>query len=156
LKGISPVVAVVILMALVVTLGIMVSIWTTGWFSTQRSAQEFGCASRSRYIIENAKYYLSETTLKFRITNKGDEGLYEFAVSLYNGTMTENMITTAGNITLSEAITSTNKLGREESVYMAVNLSGGRNMGPTLTQVRVKNGACESISAIIDYIDQKS
>lgn len=154
MKGISPIVAVVILMALAVTIGIMVSIWMTGWVSTQRESEEFGCAGRTRYIIESAKYTQSDTGLRFRLTNKGGEGIYGFDLMLFNGTDSETLAYNSPNITLSDNISASNKLGREESVYVEVNLSGGKGMGTTLTELRVKNKACEAVSAVSDYVRQ--
>ncbi len=155
MKGISPIVAVVILLALAVTIGVLVSIWVTSWISTQRESEEFGCAARTRYIMESTKYIQSESVLRFRITNKGDEGIYGFDVVLYNDTMTESFAHSSPNVTFSANISETNKLAREESVYMSINISGGRNMGTTLTQVKVKNGACGAITAIADFIKQE-
>lgn len=155
MKGISPIVAVVVLLALAVTIGVIVSIWITSWVSTQRESEEFGCAARTRYIIEGAKYTRSETFLRFRITNKGEEGIYGFGVILYNKTMVETFAYNAPNVTLSANISGTNKLAREESVYMSINISGGRNMGLTLTQVKVKNSACGAVIATADFIRQE-
>jgi len=155
MRGISPIVAVVVLLALAITIGVIVSIWITNWVSTQRESEEFGCATRTRYIIESAKYIQSDSILRFRITNKGDEGIYGFGVILYNKTMAETFAYNAPNVTLSANISETNKLAREESVYMSINISGGRNMGLTLTQVKVKNRACGAVTAPADFIRQE-
>lgn len=154
MRGVSPIVAVIVMVALAVTMGVMVSIWMTGWVSTQKGSEEFGCAARTRYLIESAKYTQSDSGLRFRLTNMGEEGLYGFDIMLFNGTNSETFAYNSPNITLSENISQSNKLEREESVYVVVNLSGGRNMGATLTEVRVKNMACGAVTAIADYVRQ--
>ena len=115
----------------------------------------FGCAARTRYIIVGVKYTQADSVLRFKITNKGDEGIYGFGVILYNKTMIETFAYNAPNVTLSANISETNKLAREESVYMSINISGGHNMGLTLTQVKVKNSACGAVTATADFIRQE-
>lgn len=80
-KGISPVVATVIMIAVAVAVGVMVSTWVTHLIEDQTSQSQL-CAIDTLYNIESAKFNLSGSNqLWLKVTNKGEEELYGFGSS---------------------------------------------------------------------------
>ncbi|MBM3303835.1 MAG: hypothetical protein FJY76_01970 [Candidatus Aenigmarchaeota archaeon] len=152
-KGVSPVIATILLIAVAISVGIMVTTWITHWVVTQTSSQSIACAINTNYVIDTAEFNKStalNSTLLLKVTNRGSEGLYGFGVVLDNGT-TIMMLNSTSSLISQGGISSGNKLGREQPVYVAVNLTnttaGHTRLGCTLTEVKVTNDACPAVSA---------
>jgi len=156
-KGISPVVAVVLLIAVAVTVGMMVTTWITHWVTEQTDKPSLTCAINTIYVIDSARFnYTGNDALLIKITNEGSEGLYGFGLILDNGTIIRQINSSHPNITISPSVSETNKLTQEHSAYITLqnlsffNLSApswGPNFGKTLTEVKVTNDACTARTA---------
>lgn len=149
-KGISPVIAVVIMIAVAITTGVMLSTWVTQWVNHQTSDSSMACVIRTSYIIESAKFNESgDNYLIIKVTNQGAEGIYGFGVIVDNSTEIYQFNSTDTRITLSPNITSSNKLTREGSVYVKLNAGSNpyRTAVSTANEIRITNNACDSVSA---------
>ncbi len=157
-KGISPVIAIVIMIAVAIATGVMLSTWATQWVNRQTSDSSMACVIRTNYIIESANFNNSgDNYLIIKLTNQGAEGLYGFGVIIDNATDIYQFNSTDSRITLSPNITSTNKLAREGSVYIKLDLDAStyyRNVGATANEIRVTNNACDSVSAKTSDIEK--
>jgi len=161
-KAISPVISVVLLIAVAVSVGILVTTWVTHWVVSTTGSSSISCAVNTNYIIEEAKFNISSAynnTLLVKITNKGTEQLYGFGAILDNGTKVV-IINSNDSIIDQGGISSTNKLKREESVYITINLTnttlGYPTLGATLTEVKIRNDACPAVSTSTSTITQGS
>jgi len=156
-KGISPVVASVILIAVSVSIGVIVSTWITHLIQEETSGSKL-CAVNTLYNIERAKFNISgKNSLWLKITNEGEEKLYGFGVIMDNGTIILSMNSSNSRINQGN-ISSTNKLLRKASVYIKVNLTNTtsdnfnyESFGTSLTtsssvEIVVTNDACDAIS----------
>ncbi len=87
-KGVSPVVATVLLVAVAVSIGIAVTTWVTHWVSTETQATGMDCSLRTTYGIDSAVFNESGDDILFvKITNKGEQAIYGFAAVLDNGSV---------------------------------------------------------------------
>ena len=157
-SGLSPIVSVVLLIAVAVAVGIMVTTWITGWVSQQTSSTALACAINTNYVIDSAAVNQSSTnTLLIRLSNRGSLGLYGFGVVLDNGTRVVQLNSSSSMIDQG-GISTANKLGREQTTYLLVNMSNATLGYPehlaTLTEVRVTNDACNAVSAKTTSISQ--
>jgi len=159
-KGISPVVASVILIAVSVSVGVMVSTWITHLIEQEISQDEL-CSINTNYNIESAKFNSSgNNTLWLRIKNEGEYELYGFGVILDNGTQIIIM-NSSDNRTNQGGISATNKLKRKYSMYLKVNLTNTteesidyQGFGLSLTtssntKITVFNDACTATDSEI-------
>jgi flagellin-like protein len=154
-KGVSPVIATVLLIAVAIAIGILVTTWITHWTSTQISSQPITCAINTNYIIESVEYNKTGgDTLLVKVTNKGAENLYGFSAVLDNGTHILDVNSTSWRINQG-GISKTSPLRREKSAYVTVNLTINYTaLGDTLTDVRILNEACNAVSARTTFITQ--
>jgi len=157
-KGVSPVIATILLIAVAISVGIMVTTWITHWVVTQTSSESIACAINTNYVIDAAEFNKStalNSTLLLKVTNRGSQGLYGFGVILDNGT-TILMLNSSSSLINQGGISSGSKLGREQPIYLTVNLtnttSGHTRLGCTLTEVKVTNDACPAVSASTNVI----
>ena len=157
-KGISPIIAIVIMIAVAITTGVMLSTWVTQWVSHQTSDSSMACVIKTNYIIEAAKFNQSgDNYLVIKVTNQGSEGLYGFGIIIDNTSEIFQFNSTDSLITLSPNITSSNKLEREASAYVKLDLdtdASSRNLGATANEIRITNKACDSVSAKTTSIDK--
>jgi flagellin-like protein len=157
-KGISPVVAVVLLVAVAISLGMLVTSWITHLYY-EISGGESACAINTNYIIDSvewnrtAKSPTYNSTLLIKITNKGKQQLYEFGVEVLNGS---RIVEFDSAIVNQGGISSNAKLDRERSVYLLVNLTNESFNYPAFgrslltsddVSIKVTNGACKAVSA---------
>lgn len=156
-RGISPVIASVILIAVSVSIGVIVSTWITHLIQEQTTGSRL-CAINTLYNIENARWNISaNNSIWLKITNEGEEELYGFGVVMDNGTII--LVMNSTNIRIDQSnISSSNKLGRKESVYIKINLTNTtsdafnyQSFGLTLTtssrtEIVVTNTACNAIA----------
>jgi flagellin-like protein len=92
-KGISPVVAVVVLIGIAVMLGGLVSSWISSF--VMDSSQHDTCAITTTYTISDAQ--VNQTSGKLRVTlkNTGKDSVYNFSVEADNGTLIEVLAATS-------------------------------------------------------------
>ena len=152
MKGVSPVIATILLIAVAISVGIMVTTWITHWVVTQTSSESIACAINTNYVIDSAEFNKStalNATLLLKVTNRGSEKLYGFGVILDNGTSIL-MLNSTSSLIDQGSISIGNKLNRESSAYVKVNLTnttaGYTTMGTTLTEVKLTNDACPAVS----------
>lgn len=156
-KGVSPIVAAVVLLAVAITVGVVVSTWVSNWAATQISPESLACAAKTRYTIDSAKFNDSgDNKLILKLTNRGEVNLYGFGVYLDNGTVIRYYNSTSGEVAVDPSVSSTNPLAREETVYLDLDLTAAadeslnvfnRTLLKSLEEVRVTNLACESYTA---------
>jgi flagellin-like protein len=84
-KGVSPVVAVVILVGLAVMIGGLVSSWLTSFVAD--SARQDTCAITTTYTLTEPTYNPTSGELKVRLKNTGNNELYNFTFEADNGTV---------------------------------------------------------------------
>jgi flagellin-like protein len=84
-KAISPMIALVIMIAIVVTLGGMITSWLSGFVS--ESSQHDTCAIDTVYTLSDASYNASSGQIRVKVKNSGKEDLYNFTVEADNGTL---------------------------------------------------------------------
>ena len=157
-KGISPIVAVVLLVAVAISLGMLVTSWITHMYY-DISGGEGACAISTNYVIDSAEWNKTtksasyNSTLLLKITNKGKMKLYDFGVEILNGTRIEGF---TKDVVDQGGISSANKLDRERSAYLLVNLTNSTFDYPAFgrslltsddVNIKVTNGACAAISA---------
>jgi flagellin-like protein len=152
-KGVSPIIATILLIAVAISVGIMVTTWITHWVVTQTSSESIACAVNTNYIIDSAEFNKStalNSTLLVKITNKGAEKIYGFGAFLDNGTYILPLNSSSSLIDQG-GISSANKLGQESSAYIKINLTnttaGYTALGCALSALKITNDACPSISA---------
>lgn len=142
MKGVSPVVASVILIAVAVVVGVMVSTWVTHWTATQTETTQ-SCAINTQYVIDSATFTSSTNETRARITNKGSEGIYGFEMTVDNGTDLIRFST----ITETPSTSSTNKLTQGNSAYLSATAVGDFNITlcSQAKEIRVSNRGCPSV-----------
>lgn len=159
LKGISPIVAAVLLIAVAVSVGVLATTWVRNWVMEQTQEELLSCVLDTEYHVSDVEYNSTSELMKMKLTNKNKRKLYDFGLILDNGTTQLDISYNDSNITLSPSISSSNKLDRERSVYLTLNLSdysGYATMGTTVTTVYVTNQVCTSVTAKTTTITQKS
>jgi len=113
-KAISPIIAIVILIALVITLGGIISAWLSGFVSD--ASQHDTCAITTLYALSDASYSASNGQIKVKVKNSGRDDLYNFTIEADNGTVIA--------IIQSSFPSATYKLSPGQSQYILANSSG--------------------------------
>ena len=102
-KGISPIVAVVLLVAVAISLGMLVTSWITHLYYDVSGGDD-QCALSTNYIIDSAEWNQTSksasynSTLLIKVTNKMKNKLYDFSVEINNGTIIAKQVETQGCI----------------------------------------------------------
>ncbi len=156
MKGISPIIAVVLLIAISISLGVLATGWVRNWVMEQTSTELLSCVLDTNYQIDSVTYNSTSKILRIKITNKDSRELYGFGVILDNGTTTQTFNSSASELSVSPSITSSNRLKREQSAYITVNLTSYSALGSSLTEVKVTNSVCNAVSAKSDSITMQS
>lgn len=152
-KGVSPVVASVLLVAVAVSLGILVTTWLTHWTGVQMTTPGITCSINTIYDIDSAIFNESgDNWLLVKVTNKGPQNIWGFGAVLDNGTeilrlnSTDPIIYNWTNVNLTEDT----PLKREQSAYVKINLTNTTlnypTFGSTLKEVKILNDACPAVS----------
>jgi flagellin-like protein len=84
-KGLSPIVAVVILIGIVVITGGLLSSWITSFVSD--ASKQDTCSINTMYTISDATYNGTSGDIKLKVKNTGAVKLYNFTVEADNGTV---------------------------------------------------------------------
>ncbi len=151
MKGVSPVVAVVIMVAVAIMLTVFVSSWVMENISKQTGTSP-DCSVHTQYIIDSAKFKSSNNQTRVVAINKGEESIYGFSLQIENGT---DMQTITG-ITESPATNSSSRLGKGRSVFITYTSIGNynRTLGLTMTELKVMNTGCPEVFEETETIDQ--
>jgi flagellin-like protein len=159
LKGISPIVAAVLLIAVAISVGVLATTWVRNWVMEQTQQELLSCVLDTEYHVSDVEYNTTSKLMKAKITNKNSRKLYSFGVVIDNGTTQLEVAYNSSNITLSPNITSANKLDRERSVYLTLNLTDYTSystIGSSATKVIITNQVCTAVTASSTTITQKS
>lgn len=113
-KGISPVVAVVILIAIAVMIGGLVSSWMSS-FVSENTDQDM-CAINTLYSITDITVNDSNGEIKLRLKNTGKLAVYNFSIEAENGTTFEIIPATSPAANYS--------IGPGETQYVIANTTG--------------------------------
>ena len=159
-RGISDIIAVVLMIAVAISIGVFVTTFATKWVQDQTSSPSITCALKTNYIVDNIKFNFSgRSELLVKLTNKGDQELYGFGFVVENVTHIVTFESTDPLILNQVAMASA--LKREQSAIITLNLSScsdqsslacnaSRNyphLGRTATKVTMRNEACKAVSA---------
>ncbi|MBU0953546.1 MAG: hypothetical protein KKA90_03955 [Nanoarchaeota archaeon] len=149
-KGISPIIAAILLVAIAVVLGTLTASWLTNWAGIQINKNDISCSLNTNYLIESAIFNHTNfnDSLQLRIVNKGSQDLYGFGVVLDNTTVIKQIPSASGLINAT-GLNITNPLKREQTFYLYIylgNTTFDKGIGATLTEVRVTNDACDAVS----------
>jgi len=145
-KGISDVIAVVLMIAVAISIGVFVTTFATKWVQEQVSSPSITCAIQTNYVVDDVKFnYSGKKGLLVQVTNKGDDGLYGFGFVLYN--ITKILSINSSDPGISGQLVSSNSLEREQSTIVSMNLSNSTFNGETLNKITVTNDACPAVSA---------
>ena len=138
-KGVSPVVATVVLVAAAIVVATIVTVWTSGYVSRETtSAGTAGCAVNTVYAIENAVYAQTNGNFTARLTNSGTRTVGNFTVDveLLNGTITSS---------LAENPSNTANVTSGQSVFLSARTGWNTTTGsPTLKSFKVRNNVCKN------------
>ena len=164
-RGISDIIAVVLMIAVAISIGVFVTTFATKWVQEQTTSPSITCALKTNYVVDDVKFnYSGKSDLLVKVTNKGDQDLYGFGFVLENITHLVTFDSTDPQILNQIAVGSA--LKREESALLRLNLSScadqsstfcneSRNyphLGKTATKVTVRNDACKAVSASITSV----
>ncbi len=149
MKGISPVIAAVLLVAISVAVGVLLSSWITHWVSTRTQQASSACVTNTNYRIDSATFDSSTNNLTILLTNLGNVGLYGFSVQVLNGTNVEVYNSTDQKVSISPNVTETNPLKEQRSAIIIINMNGAYHsgLGSTADHIKVLNKACPTFSA---------
>jgi len=161
LRGLSPVVSVVLMVAVAISIGIIVTTWVTHWIQEETSSPDISCAMNTNYVIDSVEWSKAgyNNSLLIKITNKGKQRLHSFGVIIDNGTkiLVFNISSVAQG-----SISSTSTLDREHSAYISINLTnnpvendsvfGASLVSSNDVEVRVTNSACDAVSAVTNSV----
>ena len=149
MKGISPVIAAVLLIGISVAVGVMISSWITHWVSSRTIQASSACVTSTNYRIDSATFRSSANNLTLVLTNLGSVELYGFGVQVLNGTDVYVYNSTDPKLRISPNITETNPLREQRSAVIMIDMAGGfhSNLGSTADQIKVLNKACPTFSA---------
>lgn len=142
MKGISPLIAAVILIAIAVSVGMSL---TTGMMQFVREGTgqtEFSCATSAYYTIEFVSFNKSGNgKLLVKVTNRGNFDLYGFGMILYS----ERGIKLLEAEEIEQAgISKESPLKRGRSVILSAEPG---EFGNIIKEISVINEACETVSA---------
>jgi len=156
MKGISPIIAAVVLIAISVAVGVMISSWVTHWVTTQTGVTT-QCVALTNYNIESATYTSNNNNITVIVTNLGAIKLYGFSVQIMNLTNIVTYNDTSPDIRVTPNLSKESPLEEQRSAIIFVNLNGTQGdygeTGRTAEEIRVFNKACPAFSAKIPKND---
>jgi len=156
MKGISPIIAAVVLIAISVAVGVMISSWVTHWVTSQTGVTT-QCVALTNYNIESATYTSNNNNLTLVVTNMGSIKIYGFSVQIMNSTDIVTYNDTSPDIKVTPNISKEDPLSEQRSAIIVVDLNGTQGdysgMGTTAEEIKVFNKACPAFSAKIPKND---
>lgn len=156
MKGMSPIIAAVVLIAITVAVGVMISSWVTHWVTTQTGVTT-QCVALTNYNIESATYTGNNKNLTMVVTNLGTIKLYGFSIQMMNLTDIVTYNDTSTDVKVTPTLTKEAPLEEQRSAIIVINLNGTKGdysqLGITAEEIRVFNKACPAFSAKIPKND---
>lgn len=149
MKGISPVIAAVLLIAITVAVGVMISSWVTQWVSNKTTQTGTGCVTHTNYKIDSATFSTATSNMTIVITNLGRVDLYGFEVEVQNVTEIYTYNETDTRLKISPNVTESSPLKEQRSAIIIVNMEGGYHtgLGSSADRLKVLNKACPAFPA---------
>lgn len=149
-KGISDVIAVVLMIAVAISIGVFVTTFATKWVQDQTSSESISCAIRTNYVVDDVKFnFTGQELLLVKITNKGEDTIHGFGFVFDNITTIKSF--KSSDPLIINQVSSTNALEREQSVIINMNMSnsslGHTRLVKTANKLTVTNDACRAVSA---------
>ncbi len=134
-KAISPVIATVILIAIAVTLGGVLSSWMNSFVRETTDTET--CAIRTLYTVTDATYDADSGEVRMKVRNTGSSPLYNFTMEADNGTVIVSLL--AGYPAADFSLVA------GQSQYVSANFSG-QNI-TEIEKVTLLSGSCQSYSS---------
>jgi len=149
MKGISPVIASVLLIGITVAVGVMLSSWITHFIGTRTQDISSACATSTNYKIDSASFKSSTNNMTIILTNLGTIELYGFGVQIMNATEVMVYNISDAKFKISPNITQSAPLKQQRSAIIVISMSGDyeTNLGKTTDLIKVLNNACPAYSA---------
>ncbi|MEM5871878.1 MAG: archaellin/type IV pilin N-terminal domain-containing protein [Candidatus Aenigmatarchaeota archaeon] len=147
MKGISPVIASVILIGIAIAVGVMLSSWITHWVSSRTHETSSACVTSTNYKIDDAIFNENAKTLTLKITNLGGTDIYDFTIQIINGTNIETYNYTNQKLSISPNISKNNPLRQQRTAIIIIDISDSIDLVKTAESIKVINEACPAFSA---------
>ena len=149
MKGISPVIAAVLLIAITVAVTVMLSSWITHWISSRTTEASSACVTHTNYKIDSATFDSSGNNLTMVITNLGSNEIYGFSMQVLNGTDVSVYESSDNKVSISPNVTESSPLKEQRSAVIIINMNDAydTSLGSSADQIKVLNKACPSFSA---------
>jgi flagellin-like protein len=156
MKGISPIIAAVVLIAISVAVGVMISSWVTHWVTSQTGVTT-QCVALTNYNIESATYTSNNKNLTMVVKNLGSIQIYGLSVQMMNLTNIVIYNDTSPDIKVTPNLSKQTPLTEQRSAIIVINLNGTQGdyseLARTAEEVTVFNKACPAFSAKIPKKD---
>lgn len=149
MKGISPVIAAVLLIAITVTVAVLLSSWITHWISSRTTEASSACVTNTNYRLDSATFDSGTKNLTLVITNLGGIGLYGFSVQVMNGTSVRVYNSTDSRVNVSPNVTETDPLMEQRAAIIVVDMNSAydSSLASSAERIKVLNKACPAFSA---------
>lgn len=144
-KGISPIVATIILIGVTILIGIMISTWVSQWLLTTVGNVPSTCPTNTLYQLSNAKYNKTTQIMTVMVTNKGSQVLYNFTIEVND---TSSNLYRNTSVVTSPSVSSSSPLTQEQSTILTANMTTTNS----IESVKVINGACVGFSRSITSV----
>jgi hypothetical protein len=149
MKGISPVIASVILIGISIAVGVLLSSWVTHWVSSRTQEANNACVTSTNYKIDEASFNSETNIITLVITNLGSTEIYGFSVQIMNKTDPQEYNSENSNFIISPDITQSNPLKQQRSAIITFKMEDDWNVTLVKTAdiIKVLNKACPAFSA---------
>ena len=158
MKGISPVIAAVVLIAISVAVGVLLSGWVTQFVSKETEIAN-SCVTNTNYKIDSATYSTATQRMTVMITNLNTMELYGFSVQMQNTTHIVLYNYTEPDFSISPNVSKTDPLKDQRSAIIIVDMNGTKgdygNLAYTATELKVLNSACPTFSIKTSQIEKE-
>ena len=158
MKGISPVIAAVVLIAITIAVGVLLSGWVTQ-FVTKETETASACITNTNYKIDSATYTAGTKQLTIMVTNLNVRDLYGFSVQIQNTTNIVIYNYTESDFTISPNVSKSEPLKDQRSAIILINTTGAKgdysNLAYTATELKVLNSACPTFSIKTSQIEKE-
>ena len=157
MKGISPVIAAVVLIAISVAVGVLISGWVTQ-FVTRQTEVANSCVTNTNYRIDSAVYSSGTKRLTILVTNLNNRGLYGFSVQFQNGTHIALYNSTGPELNVSPNVTKLDPLEEQRTAILTLATNAtvdNSNLAYTATKLKVLNDACPTFSIETTQIEKE-
>jgi len=149
MKGISPVIASVLLIGITVAVGVMLSSWVTHWVDVRTQQASSACVTSTNYKVDSVTFSYATNNMTIVVTNHGSIDLYGFSVELMNGTEVSLYNSSDSRFRISPNITQANPLRQQRTAVISLDMGGDYESSLAITADRIKilNSACPAFPA---------